>query len=138
MQRFNVILVGDFHQFPPVASKSSASSYWPCHPEETMCSKCLDANSEQFDTVVRLKTQVRVTAIQSGTTFFNTRGTATARNYISMSRSLVLVTNKSMTLLRFTNLGTTLVICPAFDVQKADTAAIVQSVRTWQMEVSLQ
>ncbi|KIM67328.1 hypothetical protein SCLCIDRAFT_182159 [Scleroderma citrinum Foug A] len=102
-----------------------------------MCSKCLDANSEQFDTVVRLKMQVRVTAIQSGTTF-NTRGTATARNYISILRSLVLVTNKSMTLLRFTNLGTTLVICPAFDVQKADTAAIVQSVRAWQMEVSLQ
>ena len=30
----NVILVGDFHQFPPVANKASAPLYWPSKPEQ--------------------------------------------------------------------------------------------------------
>lgn len=30
----NVILIGDFHQVPPVASKSFAHLYWICNPEK--------------------------------------------------------------------------------------------------------
>ncbi|KAG2122383.1 hypothetical protein BD769DRAFT_1475048 [Suillus cothurnatus] len=30
----NVILVGDFHQFPPVASGKNAPLFWPCNPSK--------------------------------------------------------------------------------------------------------
>ena len=58
----NVILVGDFHQFPPVAAKPSAPLYCPCNPEKDMDNKMVGRKLyEQFDVIVRLKTQVRVT-----------------------------------------------------------------------------
>ena len=58
----NVILVGDFHQFPPVAAKPSAPLYWPCNPEKDTDKDMLGRKLyEQFEEVVRLKTQVRVT-----------------------------------------------------------------------------
>jgi len=58
----NVILVGDFHQFPPVTTKALTALYWPCNPEKDTNSNMLGRKLyEQFDTVVRLKTQVRVT-----------------------------------------------------------------------------
>jgi len=58
----NVILVGDFHQFPPVVTKTSAPLYWPCKPDKDNEMEILGRKLyEQFDTVVRLKTQVRVT-----------------------------------------------------------------------------
>ena len=58
----NIILVGDFHQFLPVVSKPSALLYWPCKPEKDNEMEILGRKLyEQFDTVVRLKTQVRIT-----------------------------------------------------------------------------
>ena len=58
----NVILVGDFHQFPPIATKPSAALYWPCNPDKDTDKDMLGRKLyEQFDMVVHLKTQVRVT-----------------------------------------------------------------------------
>lgn len=55
----NVILVGDFHQFPPVAAKPSASLYWPCNPEKDTDKDMMGRRLyEQLDVVVQLKTQV--------------------------------------------------------------------------------
>ena len=58
----NVILVGDFHQFPPVAAKPSASLYWPCNPEKDTDEDMMGQQLyKQFNVVVQLKTQVQVT-----------------------------------------------------------------------------
>ena len=58
----NVILVGDFHQFPPVASGTSSPLYVPCNPSKDSALDMLGRKLyEQFDVVVRLTTQVRVT-----------------------------------------------------------------------------
>jgi len=57
----NVILVGDFHQFPPVVTKKSAPLYWPCNSLKDTTNEILGRQIyEQFDVVVQLKTQVRV------------------------------------------------------------------------------
>ncbi|KAG9015872.1 hypothetical protein FRB93_012437 [Tulasnella sp. JGI-2019a] len=57
----NVIIVGDFHQFPPVASKQNAPLYWPCNPgKDTLEYIAGHQLYEQFKTVVILKEQVRV------------------------------------------------------------------------------
>lgn len=57
----NVVLVGDFHQFPPVVSGRSAPLYYPndAHFDNTeaMIGREL---YEQFQTVVRLQKQIRV------------------------------------------------------------------------------
>jgi len=58
----NVILVGDFHQFPPVATKPSAALYWCCNPMKDKDKELLGRKLyEQFEVVIRLQTQVRVT-----------------------------------------------------------------------------
>ena len=58
----NVILVGDFHQFPPVASGLSAPLYVLCNPTKDSALDMLGRKLyEQFDVVVRLTQQVRVT-----------------------------------------------------------------------------
>lgn len=57
----NVILVGDFHQFPPVVARRSAPLYWPADPrndsEEDIFGRKI---YEQFTTVVQLHQQIRV------------------------------------------------------------------------------
>lgn len=57
----NVILVGDFHQFPPVVCRQSAPLYWPVDSihdsEENVIGRKI---YEQFTTVVQLKEQIRV------------------------------------------------------------------------------
>jgi len=54
--------VGDFHQFPPVAAKPSAPLYCPSNPEKDTDNEMVGRKLyEQFDVVVRLKSQVRVT-----------------------------------------------------------------------------
>ena len=58
----NVILVGDFHQFPPVASGMSSPLYVPCNPSRDSALDMLGRKLyEQFDVVIRLTIQVRVT-----------------------------------------------------------------------------
>lgn len=57
----NVILVGDFHQFPPVVSRRSAPLYWPVDCRDDSEDDILGRKVyEQFTTVVQLKEQIRV------------------------------------------------------------------------------
>jgi hypothetical protein len=57
----NVIIVGDFHQFPPISSGRSAPLYWPCNPSKDSAEELLGRKLyEEFEIVVRLKEQVRV------------------------------------------------------------------------------
>jgi hypothetical protein len=57
----NVILVGDFHQFPPVVARQSAPLYCPVDPWHDSEDDILGRKIfEQFTTVVQLKEQVRV------------------------------------------------------------------------------
>ena len=57
----NVILVGDFHQFPPVVARHSAPLYWPVDPRHDCEDDILGRKIfEQFLTVVQLKEQIRV------------------------------------------------------------------------------
>lgn len=50
----NVILVGDFHQFLPVATKASAPLFWPCQVEKDTHEELVGRRIyEQFDVVVR-------------------------------------------------------------------------------------
>ena len=57
----NVILVGDFHQFPPVVARRSAPLYWPADPRRDSEDDILGRKIyEQFTTVVQLNKQIRV------------------------------------------------------------------------------
>jgi len=54
----NVILVSDFHQFPPVVGKPL---YWRSNPSKDNNKELLGRQLyEQFTTIVRLKEQVRI------------------------------------------------------------------------------
>ena len=55
----NIILVGNFHQFPLVAAKPTTPLYCPCNAEKDTDRDIVGRKLyEQFDVVVRLKTQV--------------------------------------------------------------------------------
>lgn len=57
----NVVLVGDFHQFPPVIGKKSAPLYWPSNAAKDSLQEIIGRQLyEQFTIVVRLKEQIRV------------------------------------------------------------------------------
>ena len=57
----NVILVGDFHQFPPVVARRSAPLYWPVNSRQDTEDEILGRKIfEQFLTVVKLNKQIRV------------------------------------------------------------------------------
>ena len=57
----NVILVGDFHQFPPVVARRSAPLYWPVNNRQDTEEDILGRKIfEQFITVVKLNKQIRV------------------------------------------------------------------------------
>ena len=57
----NVILVGDFHQFPPVVAHTTAPLYWPADYRHDSEDEILGRKIyEQFTTVVQLKEQIRV------------------------------------------------------------------------------
>jgi hypothetical protein len=57
----NVVLVGDFHQFPPVVARQSAPLYWPADSRHDSEDDILGRKLfEQFTTVVQLQKQVRV------------------------------------------------------------------------------
>lgn len=57
----NVILVGDFHQFPPIVCARSAPLYYPNNPrfndEDAIIGREV---YKQFSTVIRLRKQMRV------------------------------------------------------------------------------
>lgn len=57
----NVILVRDFHQFPPVVARQSAPLYWPVDSRHDSEDNILRRKTyEQFLTVVQLNEQIRV------------------------------------------------------------------------------
>ena len=57
----NVILVGDFHQFPPIFACRSAPLYWPENATHDSKEDILGPKIfEQFSTVVELKEQIRI------------------------------------------------------------------------------
>jgi len=57
----NVILGGDFHQFPPVVARQSAPLYWPVDSRHDSEDDILGRKIfEQFTTVVQLKEQIRI------------------------------------------------------------------------------
>ena len=57
----NVILVGDFHQFPPVVARRSAPLYWPADTRHDSEEDILGRKIyKQFSTVVELKQQIRI------------------------------------------------------------------------------
>src|SRR5882757_9256519 len=60
--RVNVILSGDFHQFPLVADSRNAPLFWPCDSSKDSTEELLGRRLyEGFTIVVSLKEQVRVT-----------------------------------------------------------------------------
>ena len=57
----NVLVAGDFHQFPPVVARQSAPLYWPIDSRRDSEDEILGRKIfEQFTTVVQLKKQIRV------------------------------------------------------------------------------
>jgi len=87
----NVILIGDFHQFPPVAAKPTASLYCPCDAEKDSDNDMLGRKLyEQFDQVVRLKTQVCVTDSEWLGLLQHVRHGNCTEAHLSMLRKLVL------------------------------------------------
>jgi hypothetical protein len=57
----NVILAGDFHQFPPVVAHRSAPLYWPVDAKHNSEEDILGRKIyEQFSTMVQLKKQICV------------------------------------------------------------------------------
>ena len=57
----NVILAGDFHQFPPVVTKNNAPLYYPSNVEKDNLEDLHGRDIyEQFNTVVCLRQQIRV------------------------------------------------------------------------------
>jgi hypothetical protein len=86
----NVILVGDFHQFPPVASKKTAPLYYPCSTSIDSADDMLGRSIyEQFTVVVRLKEQVRVTDPEWVDLLQNVRRGSCRAHHIELLRSLI-------------------------------------------------
>jgi hypothetical protein len=57
----NVIVVSNFHQFPPIACKKNAPLFWPCDEEKDTEDEILGQQLfEKFDIVVVLKEQKQV------------------------------------------------------------------------------
>ncbi|KIO13324.1 hypothetical protein M404DRAFT_18813 [Pisolithus tinctorius Marx 270] len=87
----NIILVGDFHQFLLVATKASAPLFWPCNMERDTEDELLGRHIyEQFDVVVRLKTQVRVTDPRWLDLLQHIRNGSCSKHHINMLWGLVL------------------------------------------------
>ena len=87
----NVVLVGDFHQFPPVATGRAAPLYYPnnAHFDST------DARIgrelyEQFDTVVRLRQQIRVVDPVWADLLQHVRYGNCKKNHLDLLRSLII------------------------------------------------
>ena len=141
----NVILVGDFHQFPPVASGGTSALYVPSDASKDSPLAMLGRKLyEQFDVVVRLTIQVRVTdsvwvdllrrtrhgkctemdlAMLRGLVLTDTRCPATDFSQPPWSEA-VLITPRHAVRMKWNSMkahtktrgiGLTLITCPAFD-----------------------
>lgn len=91
----NIILAGDFHQFPPVVSKASAPLYYPIHAVHDSMDKIYGKNLYQaFDTVVILEQQVRVKDPEWLDFLRHARHGTCEPHHIEMVRNLVLTNPK--------------------------------------------
>jgi hypothetical protein len=90
-----VILVGDFHQFPPVARKQSAPLYWPCNPAKDKPEDMLGRQIyEKFTTVVRLTEQVRTTDPVWQDLLQHVRHGSCRGNHLQILRDLIITSPK--------------------------------------------
>ena len=83
--RLNLIVTGDFHQFPPVVARQSAPLYWPvdsrCDSKEEIIGQKI---FEQFTTVVQLKKQMCLQD-HNGTICYSTFDMGIVSNIILMN-----------------------------------------------------
>jgi PIF1-like helicase len=87
----NVILVGDFHQFPPVVARTSAPLYWPINSRSDSEDDIFGRKIfEEFTTVVQLKTQIRVQDAVWQDVLQHVRYGNCRQNHINIIRSLVI------------------------------------------------
>ncbi|OJA15245.1 hypothetical protein AZE42_11257 [Rhizopogon vesiculosus] len=97
----NVIIIGDFHQFPPIASRRSASLYWPCNPSKDSAEELLGRKLYgEFKIVVRLKEQVRVIDPEWLDLLRHVRHDSCRAHHIELLQSLV-ITNPACRLTDF-------------------------------------
>lgn len=94
----NVILAGDFHQFPPVAGGASAALYWPCNPSRDSHGSLLGRKIyEQFRTVVILTEQCRTKDPIWQTLLRHVRHGMCTSEHIAILRSLIVSAPTSAT-----------------------------------------
>lgn len=94
----NVILAGDFHQFPPVAGGASAALYWPCNPAKDSHYSILGRKIyEQFRTVVVLTEQCRTKDIVWQGVLHRLRHGKCTADDIAILRSLIVSAPPSAT-----------------------------------------
>lgn len=91
----NVIMCGDFHQFPPVAVGATEALYFPSHGQrdavESQIGRCI---YEEFNTVVLLKDQMRVHDPEWLDFLRHLRLGQVQEHHIEMLRSLILTNPK--------------------------------------------
>ena len=91
----NVIVSGDFHQFPPVAGSRNAPLFWPCDSSKDSAEELLGRKLyEEFNIVVRLKEQVRVTDPDWLDLLQHVRHGSCRAHHVKLLRSLI-ITNTS-------------------------------------------
>jgi hypothetical protein len=88
----NVIVCGDFHQFPPVATSPSEALYYPDKAEDNTDSHIGRAVYEEFDSVVILREQRRVTDVVWRDFLSHLRRGVVRPSDIKLLRSLILTT----------------------------------------------
>ena len=87
----NVILVGDFHQFPPVVARRSSPLYWPVNSRQDTEDDILGRKIfEQFSTVVKLNKQIRVQDGEWHDVLQHIRYGNCQREHINMIRKLII------------------------------------------------
>ena len=98
----NVILSGDFHQFPPVVGGRNAPLFWPCDSSKDSAEELLGRKLyEEFSIVVRLKEQVSVTDPDWLDLLQHVRHGSYRAHHIKLLRSLI-ITNPSCPPIDFT------------------------------------
>jgi hypothetical protein len=125
----NMILVGDFHQFPPVVSGHAAPLYYPSNAHLDNTDAIVGREIyEQFLTVVRLRRQIRVEDPVWEDLLRHVRYGCCKEDHIKLLRSLI-ITNPSTAKLNYDEepWKSAVVVTPRHGVRKLwNTAAITK------------